>query len=97
MVATPRTIRVDPDSELGRALSQNDHVPVVLETVDGTFTVTRAEADPWANYDPLLVVETLKEFAGTFTPEDGERMKERVYRGREEGTRPIGTRPFERR
>jgi hypothetical protein len=38
------------------------------------------------------VLEGLREIAGTLSPEEGERRKELIYRGREEGTRPI-TRP----
>jgi hypothetical protein len=46
----------------------------------------------WANSDPEKVLEGLHEIAGTLSPAEGERMKDLIYRGREEGTRPI-TRP----
>jgi len=56
------------------------------------FRVIRDLDDPWENYDPEKVLEGLREIAGTLSPAEGERIKELIYRGREEGTRPI-TRP----
>jgi hypothetical protein len=88
----PRTITVDPDSELGRAFDETTDEPIVLVRGSTRFRVTRDLAYPWANYDPEAVLAGLREIAGTVSPEEGERMKELIYRGREEGTRPI-TRP----
>ena len=92
MAKEPLTITIDPDSELGRALDQTAGEPIVLLRNGTRFRVTRDADDPWANYDPESVLEGLHEIAGTLSPEEGERMKELIYRGREEGTRPI-TRP----
>ena len=86
------TIVIDPDSELGRALGETDDEPVVLLRNGARFRVTRDPDDPWANYDPEKVRDGLREIAGTLSPAEGERIKELIYRGREEGTRPI-TRP----
>jgi hypothetical protein len=86
------TIVIDPDSELGRALDETDGEPVVLLRNGTRFRVTRDPDDPWANYDPEKVRDGLRKFAGMLTREEGERIKELIYRGREEGTRPI-TRP----
>lgn len=91
MAREPLTITIDPDSELGRALDETDE-PVVLLRGGVRFRVTRDQDDPWANYDPEQVLEGLREIAGALSPAEGERMKELIYRGREEGTRPI-TRP----
>ena len=88
----PRTITVDPDSELGRALDTDDDEPIVLVRGANRFRVTRDPADPWASYDPEAVLDALHEIAGTLAPAEGARMKALVYRGREEGTRPL-TRP----
>lgn len=85
----PLTIKIDPDSELGRALEDADEVPVVLERDGARFRVTRDPDDPWADYDPERVRAGLRAVAGTLTPEEGERLKELIYRGREEGTRPL--------
>jgi hypothetical protein len=79
MSKEPLTITIDPESELGRALEETDDEPVVLLRGGARFRVTRDPDDPWANYDPEKVLE-------------GERMKELIYRSREEGTRPL-TRP----
>ena len=92
MAKEPLTITIDPDSELGRALDETKGEPGVLLRGGMRFRVTRHPDDPWANYDPEAVLEGLHEIAGTLSPEEGERMKELIYRGREEGTRPI-TRP----
>jgi hypothetical protein len=92
MAKEPLTITIDPDSELGRALDQTGEVPIVLLRNGTRFRVTRDADDPWANYDPERVLEGLHEIAGTLSPAEGERMKDLIYRGREEGTRPI-TRP----
>jgi hypothetical protein len=92
MAKEPLTIMIDPDSELGLALAETDGELVVLLR-DGTrFRVTREPNHLWANYDPESVLEGLHEIAGTLSPAEGERIKELIYRGREEGTRPI-TRP----
>jgi hypothetical protein len=88
----PRTITIDPDSELGRALAEADESPIVLVRDGRRYRVTREADDPWATYDPEKVLEGLHEIAGTLSPAEGERMKELIYRGREEGTRPL-TRP----
>jgi hypothetical protein len=92
MAKEPLTIVIDPDSELGRALDETDGEPVVLLRNGTRFRVTRDPDDPWANYDPEKVRDGLRKFAGMLTPAEGERIKELIYRGREEGTRPI-TRP----
>ena len=92
MAKEPLTITIDPDSELGRALEETGDEPVVLVRGGSRFRVTRDPDDTWAYYDAEAVLEGLHEIAGTLSPEEGERMKELIYRGREEGTRPI-TRP----
>jgi hypothetical protein len=89
MAKEPRTITVDPDSELGRALDQSAGEPVLLLRNGTRFRVTRDPDDPWANYDPEAVRAALRAVAGTLTPDEGERLKELIYRGREEGTRPL--------
>ncbi len=48
----------------------------------------RVAEDLWAGYDPERLRATVREVAGTLTPEEGERLKESIRRGREEGTRP---------
>jgi hypothetical protein len=89
MAKTPLTITIDSDSELGRALDDSDGSPVILERNRARFRVTRDPDDPWADYDPEKLRAALRAVAGTLTADEGERLKELIYRGREEGTRPI--------
>lgn len=89
MASEPRTVTIDPDSELGQALAEANGAPVILERNGARFRVSRDEDDLWANYDPAAVRAGLRKFAGMISPEDAERLKESIYRGREEGTRPI--------
>ena len=92
MSKEPLTITIDPDSELGRALDESADEPVVLVRGGSRFRVTRETDDPWAHYDPAKLRAGLKKVAGLLSPEEGDRITEAIYRGREEGTRPI-TRP----
>ncbi|MBA2596427.1 MAG: hypothetical protein M3Q50_11140 [Chloroflexota bacterium] len=85
----PLTITIDPDSDLGRALDETGGEPVILVRGGTRFRVTRDPDDPWATYVPEKVRAGLEMVAGMRTPEEGERIKETIYRGREEGTRPL--------
>ena len=89
MASEPLTITVDPDSDLGRALEHSDDSPIIPVRDGARFRVTRDPDDPWANYDPEKVREGLKKVAGLLSPEEGDRIIEAIYRGREEGARPI--------
>ncbi|MDQ3779995.1 MAG: hypothetical protein M3354_05555 [Chloroflexota bacterium] len=89
MTKEPLTITIDPDSELGRALDETGGSPVVLVRNGARFCVTRDPDDPWANYDPEKVRAGLRKFAGMISPKEADRIKESIYRGREQGTRPI--------
>lgn len=88
LTTPPLTILVDPDCELGRALQHIDASPIVLECGSGRFGVTRAGDDLWDSYDPERFRAGLRAMAGTLTPEEGERLKSLIYRGREAGSRP---------
>jgi hypothetical protein len=88
MAKEPLTITIDPESELGRALDETDGDAVILLRGSTRFRVTRDAEDPWANYDPAKVRAGLKKVAGLLSPEEGDRIIEAIYRGREEGTRP---------
>jgi hypothetical protein len=92
MAKAPLTITIDPNSELGRALDDAEGEPVVLLRGAARFRVIREADDPWATYDPARLRAGLERVAGLLSPEEGDRIIEEIYRGREEGTRPI-TRP----
>lgn len=87
MAREPVVIELDPESAISKALAEEESV--VLSRNGVRYRVSRDDADPWANYDPERIRAALRRFAGTLTPEEGERLKELIYRGREEGTRPI--------
>lgn len=89
MSAEPAPIAIDPDSELGRALDETDG-PITVLRGNKKFRVTRVEEDDlWANYDPELVLKRLNDVAGKISDEEADRLLELVYRGREEGSRPL--------
>jgi hypothetical protein len=88
MVAEPLTIEVEPGSELARALAEANGRPVRLVSNGVRFRVNRDEEDIWAGYDPEKIREGLERYAGIISPEEAERIKEMIYRAREEGTRP---------
>ena len=88
-VKTPRIIELDPESELARVLESTNGEPLYLNSNGVRFRVIRVEEDPWANYDPDAVLAALQEVAGTLPSEEGARMKELIYRARDEGTRPL--------
>jgi hypothetical protein len=92
MAKAPLTITIDPNSELGRALDDAEGEPVFLLRGAARFRVIREADDPWATYDPARLRAGLERVAGLLSPEEGDRIIEEIYRGREEGTRPI-TRP----
>ena len=89
MAEEPLTIHLDPDSDLARALADADAEPVFLDTNGVRWRVIRASDDLWAGYDPDAVLAGLQAAAGSLSREEGERIKELIYRGREEGTRPL--------
>ena len=89
MAKEPFTITIDPDSELGRALEETNGESVVLLRGGTRFRVIREAEDPWATYDPAKLRAGLKKVAGQLSPEEGDRIIETIYRGREEGIHPF--------
>ncbi len=89
MATVHKTIRITEETDLPKLLDDATEGPVILERDGERFRLSREEDDLWADYDPERVREGLRQFAGMITPEDAERMKEAMYKGREEGARPI--------
>jgi hypothetical protein len=81
------TLRVDPQSEIAKALEAMDTEPVVLVSNGERFRVSRDETSP--SDDDEEFERALQAVFGILTPEEGERRIQEIYRGREEGTRPI--------
>ena len=87
MITDP--IPVTAATTLTEVLDEAAGSPVRLERNGVVYRLVREQDDVWADYDPERVREGLRRVAGLITPEEAERMKELVYRGREAGTRPI--------
>ena len=51
--------------------------------------ISRDTNAPKGNFDSEAFRRALHEISGSISPEDAERRKERLYRWREEGSRPI--------
>lgn len=83
------SIDLDPESELAKALAEAGRTPVGLVSNGRRYVVSRDPDDFWDDYDEEMFRAALDAVVGTMTPEEGERFKELIYRGREEGTRPI--------
>ena len=95
MAVEPKRIRIAADSELGRLLERATLAPLVFESNGDLYRINRVEReheDIWAGYDPKKVREVIKQTAGAWADLDAEALIERVYRAREEGSRP-GDRP----
>jgi hypothetical protein len=65
MIAEPKVIPVDPESELGRVLEEAAAGNVVLERVGKRFRVTEVRPDPFAAYDPVRVQQALDQSFGS--------------------------------
>ena len=82
-------IEIDPESELAKALAKDDEAPVVIVS-DGTrYEVVRIEDESMEGFRPARVREALRPAPTIFTPEEAERLKQDIYRWRDEGTRPL--------
>jgi hypothetical protein len=82
------TIVVDPGSELAEALEVVDEKMIVLVSNGRRYVIKRDPIDPGEGGDAEAFREALRAVAGTLTPEEGEQLKQDIYRWREEGTRP---------
>jgi hypothetical protein len=85
----PRTITLDPESELAGAMVEAEETPVRLDVRGVRYRVRREDAGPFADYDPEQVRRSLAQYAGSWRDVDAEALKAYLYRGREEGTRPF--------
>jgi hypothetical protein len=83
------TIDLDPESELAKALAEAGRKPVGLISNGRRYVVNRDPDDLWDDDDADEFQRGLNAVVGTLSPEQGEQFKELIYRGREEGTRPI--------
>jgi hypothetical protein len=88
MVSEPKTIKVEPGSDLAAILDEAAKGPIVLAKNGVRFRLQREDEDIWATYDPDRVLRGMQAAAGAWTGADAEVLKSYVYRARAEGTRP---------
>lgn len=82
-------IEIDSESELAKALAAAGKKPVTIVSNGRRYIASRDPFDPKRDDDPEAFRAALRAAAGTFTPEEGERLKQNIYRWREEGSRPM--------
>ena len=90
-----KTIKVSPDSELGRLVDAARRHPVLLEKDGAVYSISPHSSDPdnlWAGYDPDKVKKAIAETAGSWKDLDTDKLIADIYRARKEGSRPA-TRP----
>lgn len=88
MATINRTISVTEHTDWPGLLDDAAKEPIIIEHGGERFRLSRAD-DTGTTYDPARVREGLRRFAGTINPVAGERRKALIFRGREEGTRPL--------
>jgi hypothetical protein len=89
MASEATTVHVTPGSALDWLVDAANETPIILEKDGVRYRLTREDDDLWANYDPEAVLAAIRAVAGTLEAEDGEKLKNYVYRARSEGTRPV--------
>jgi hypothetical protein len=82
------TIEIEPGSELARALRAVDRNPVVIVSDGVRYEVNRAGGERDTDDDREAFRAALRAAAGVFTPEEADRLKQDIYRWREEGSKP---------
>jgi hypothetical protein len=92
MAHEPRkTIKVAPDSELGRLVDEARRHPVLLEKDGAVYSINPHSSDPddlWTGYDPKKVWEAISAYGGSWNGVDAEAMITAVYEARTRGSRP---------
>ena len=89
MTNDDRTITLDPESELAKALEPicNDRNESITFISNGRRYIASRDPMDWVKDDAEAFREALRAVVGTLTPEEGERLKRDIYRWREEGSR----------
>ncbi len=87
MLREPKTIAVDPDSELAHLLDQATERPILLEKNGVRFLLSREE-NSWPEMSDEEYQRVLDETIGMLPEEEAEQMLAAIYRAREEGSHP---------
>ena len=89
MLHEPKTIIVDPESELGHLLDEATDAPLILEKNGVRYRLTPENAGSQSENDNETYQKVLDETIGSWSDIDADAMIAAIYRAREEGTRPI--------
>jgi len=86
-----KTIEVESGIDVDRLLDEAERTPLRLVRGGVRFRLAPEtdENDIWAGYDPERARAGMRAAAGTWSDMDPEELKASIYRGREEGTRPL--------
>lgn len=93
MLREPKTITVDPDSELGHLLDEATDAPLVLEKSGVRYLVSRDSSRARPDMSKEHYQKVLDETLGSWSDIDADALIKDIYRWREEGSRPID-RPY---
>ena len=89
MASEPKTIEVEPGSELDRLLDEADEAPLRLVRNGVRYRLDRETEDIWAGYDPELARESTLAAAGAWKGiVDGEACKAYIRERRRTKNRP---------
>jgi hypothetical protein len=98
MATTDETIEVDDATPVGPLLERASAGPILLRRNGHVFRLEPNLGDAASEpaYDPEKAIAGMRAAAGFLTEQEADELKEYIYRGREEGTRPAGRpRPFD--
>lgn len=90
MVATHKTVKVTPESNVDELLAEVDSEPILLDKNGAVYRLSREDLpeDIWAGYDPERARQALEDVAGIFSDIDTDAWIAAIYEAREKGTRP---------
>ena len=85
MATETKTIKVEPDSELGLLLAEVGGAPIVLDKDGERYVLAREDAqDIWAAYDPEEVRQALLRSAGVLAGIDRNSLLEDIHTARKQ-------------
>ena len=92
MLSLAKTIHIEPGGEIDRLLDEAKEGPITIEREGVRYHISRIladhEDDEEFEYDPERARAGMRAAAGFLTDEDAERLRNYIYEGREQGTRP---------
>lgn len=92
MASEPKTIEVEPDSELDRLLDEAARAPLRLVRGEERFRLDRETEPPtddiWAGYDPEVARQSTLAAAGSWKDIDAEAFKAYIRERRRTKNRP---------